>query len=142
MPALLKTTQIQEPSSATINLALDTSGGVTVGQNLTVTGNQSMTGTVVMGSPFTMRNKIINGAMVIDQRNAGASVTPTGTSYALDRWLYYCGGVSSKASVQRNAGGVTPPTGFSNYMGLTSLLIFCQSCRFRLILSWHILHNI
>jgi hypothetical protein len=35
MVAILKTTQIQEPSSATVNLTLDTSGGVTVGQNLT-----------------------------------------------------------------------------------------------------------
>lgn len=35
MTALLKTTQIQEPSSATVNLTLDASGGVTVGQNLT-----------------------------------------------------------------------------------------------------------
>lgn len=45
MPALLKTTQIQEPSSATVNLTLSTSGGVTVGQNLTVTGTTTLTGT-------------------------------------------------------------------------------------------------
>ena len=35
------------------------------------------------------RNKIINGAMVLDQRNAGASVTNPGTAalaYTLDRW--------------------------------------------------------
>jgi hypothetical protein len=35
------------------------------------------------------RNKIINGAMTIDQRNAGASVTNPGTAavtYTLDRW--------------------------------------------------------
>jgi hypothetical protein len=44
MVALLRTTQIQEPSSATVNLALDTSGGVTVGQNLTVTGTTTLTG--------------------------------------------------------------------------------------------------
>ena len=31
------------------------------------------------------RNKVINGAMVIDQRNAGAAVTPT-DAYVLDRW--------------------------------------------------------
>ena len=30
MPALLKTTQIQEPSSATVNLTLDTSGGLNI----------------------------------------------------------------------------------------------------------------
>ena len=38
MTATLKTSVIQEPSSATANITLDTSGGVTVGQNLTVTG--------------------------------------------------------------------------------------------------------
>jgi len=74
-----------------------------------------------MSSPYTMRNKIINGAMVIDQRNAGASVTPTtDLTYLLDRWLV---GLtqSSKFSVQQNAGSVTPPSGFSNYLGCTSL---------------------
>jgi hypothetical protein len=33
---------------------------------------------------FGMRNRIINGAMVIDQRNAGAAVTAT--TYCPDRW--------------------------------------------------------
>jgi hypothetical protein len=27
--------------------------------------------------------------MVIDQRNAGASVTPSGDGYLLDRWAYF-----------------------------------------------------
>ena len=67
------------------------------------------------------RNRIINGNMVIDQRNAGASVTPTADStYTLDRWMARLG-ISSKFSVQQNAGSVTPPTGFSNYLGITSL---------------------
>jgi hypothetical protein len=66
------------------------------------------------------KNRIINGAMVIDQRNAGASVTPTNTQYTLDRWT---SGVTqaSKFSVQQNAGSVTPPAGFTNYLGVTSL---------------------
>jgi len=34
----------------------------------------------------TMRNRIINGAMVIDQRNAGAAVTPATNTYLVDRW--------------------------------------------------------
>ncbi len=68
------------------------------------------------------KNRIINGAMVIDQRNAGASVTPASGSYvySLDRWTTYAS-QSSKMSVQQNAGSVTPPTGFSNYLGITSL---------------------
>ena len=69
------------------------------------------------------RNRIINGAMVIDQRNAGASVTITNTSditYTIDRWNVF-GSAASKFSVQQNAGSVTPPAGFSNYLGVTSL---------------------
>jgi hypothetical protein len=69
---------------------------------------------------FGFKNRIINGAMVIDQRNAGASVTPTDGQYVLDRWKQLQS-VASKYSVQRNAGSVTPPTGFINYLGVTSL---------------------
>jgi hypothetical protein len=74
-------------------------------------------------SPLVLRNRIINGAMVVDQRNAGASVTPTTTgaaNYTLDRWAAWLS-VSSKFSVQQNAASVTPPTGFINYLGVTSL---------------------
>jgi len=115
MVALLKTTQIQEPSSATVNLALGSDGTMTTGANMTVTG------TAVMSSPYTMRNKIINGAMTVDQRNAGASVTPTSDfQYTLDRWQARLS-VTSKFSVQQNAASVTPPAGYSNYLGVTSL---------------------
>jgi hypothetical protein len=58
--------------------------------------------------------------MVIDQRRAGASVTPTSTGYTIDRWQATVS-QSSKLSVQQNAGSVTPPTGFTNYLGITSL---------------------
>ena len=69
-------------------------------------------------SPFGFKNRIINGAMVIDQRNAGASVTPNGT-YTLDRW-YGDNTQTGKFTVQQNAGAVTPPAGFINYLGVTS----------------------
>lgn len=68
-----------------------------------------------------MRNRIINGDMRIDQRNAGASFTSTtNTTYVLDRWITFLS-QSSKFSVQQNAGSVTPPDGFTNYLGVTSL---------------------
>jgi len=68
-----------------------------------------------------MRNRIINGAMVIDQRNAGASVTATTAGlYTLDRWVTTAT-QNSKFSVQQNAGSITPPAGFTNYLGATSL---------------------
>ncbi|WP_288076463.1 hypothetical protein [Pseudomonas sp.] len=70
---------------------------------------------------LTGRNRIINGAMMIDQRNGGASVpTSSGSDvYSLDRWqLLYA--QTSKFTVQRNAGAVTAPAGYTNYLGATS----------------------
>ena len=64
------------------------------------------------------KNRIINGDMRIDQRNAGASVTPNG-SYTVDRWKFD-NSQTGKATAQQNAAAVTPPTGFKNYLGLTS----------------------
>jgi hypothetical protein len=70
-------------------------------------------------SSFGFKNRIINGAMTIDQRNAGASVTPSSSTYTLDRW-YALFNQASKFSVQQDAGAVTPPVGFSDYLGVTS----------------------
>jgi hypothetical protein len=67
-------------------------------------------------SQVGMRNRIINGAMVIDQRNAGASVTPTDGQYTLDRWNF---GLSqaSKLTTQQSS---TAPVGFVNSLLVTS----------------------
>ncbi len=78
-------------------------------------------------SPYVLKNRIINGDMRIDQRRAGASVTPTGDqTYTLDRWA---AGLSttSKYSIQQNAGSVTPPAGFTNYLGITSTSAYSVS---------------
>jgi len=72
-------------------------------------------------SSMGFKNRIINGAMVIDQRNAGAEVNPAvATTYYLDRWLVGST-VASKFKIGQNAGAVTPPTGYKNYLGCTSL---------------------
>ena len=63
------------------------------------------------------RNRIINGAMVIDQRNAGASVSNTGAvAYTTDRW--YSQGASS-AGVFSCQQVTDAPTGFSYSEKLT-----------------------
>jgi hypothetical protein len=70
---------------------------------------------------YGFKNRIINGAMVISQRNGTSSITPSsGFTYSLDRWQYGAD-VGSKVSIQQNAGSVTPPVGFVNYLGVTSL---------------------
>jgi len=70
-------------------------------------------------STFGFKNRIINGGMVIDQRNAGASVSETDGSFGVDRWQVYST-AASKFTLQQNAGSVTPPVGFSYYQGCTS----------------------
>ena len=65
------------------------------------------------------RNKIINGGMVIDQRNAGAATANTISGYTVDRWSVFQS-VTGKLVAQQNAGAVTPPAGFINYLGITS----------------------
>ena len=77
-------------------------------------------GSVFSPSSSLFKNRLINGDMRIDQRNAGASVTPTNAQYLVDRWF---AGLTqaSKYSVQQNAAAVTPPVGFTNYLGVTSL---------------------
>ena len=66
---------------------------------------------------YGFKNRIINGAMVIDQRNAGASVTnTTGYVYGLDRYSFI-GSSSSKFTFQQSS---TAPTGFVNSYLITS----------------------
>jgi hypothetical protein len=65
------------------------------------------------------RNRIINGDMRIDQRNAGAATANTISGYTLDRWAV-SQSTTGKLIAQQNAGSVTPPAGFKNYLGVTS----------------------
>lgn len=94
-------------STVRTNAILDASGGNTATIN-------SMTPTADSLQGF--RNRIINGAMVIDQRNAGASVTPTDGRYTLDRWIARLT-AASKYTVQQTT---TVPAGFSYSLKVTS----------------------
>jgi hypothetical protein len=98
----LAATNLKHASSASNNIVLDSSG------------NATFAGTPVPNSSF-LRNRIINGDMRIDQRNAGASVSISAYGYGVDRWGYQCfgGGVWSS---QRTT---TVPTGYTNSLGLT-----------------------
>ena len=101
----------KQMSTLATNAITDASGGNTA----TINGQ---TPTV---SNMAGRNRLINSDMRIDQRNAGASVTNDSADlkFAVDRTNIY-GAVSSKFTAQQNAGSVTPPAGFSNYLGCTS----------------------
>ena len=118
---------LQEPVTAsTLTLNLPSTSGTMVldggsptfaavtSTALTVNGNN-----ISAVNSMGFRNRIINGDMRIDQRNAGASVTPAALEYQIDRWRYFAS-QASKITMGQNQGGVTPPVGFTNYLGLTS----------------------
>jgi hypothetical protein len=101
----LSVTNLKNAASATNNLVLNPDGSVNISG-----------GTL---SPQTgFKNRIINGAMTIDQRNAGAAVTPVTTQYFIDRFFAQLN-VTSKFSTQQLT--ATPPVGFSRYLRVTSL---------------------
>lgn len=101
----VKVINVVHPSSATNNIVLDSSGNASVG------------GTMAMGSSF-MRNRIINGAMVIDQRNAGASVNGSGgtKTYPVDRFYSQIYNTTGNTTGQQSS---VAPTGFTNSMRIT-----------------------
>ncbi len=100
----------------------DTSGEIALQANgvtkakVTANGLQDANGNSLRGGMY--RNLIINGNMVIDQRNAGAEVIPANDAYTLDRWKYNSS-QASKLKVQQNAQAITGPLGFKNYLGVT-----------------------
>jgi len=93
--------------------------------SVTINGNGNLTfndGSVqnTSATGFGFKNRIINGAMQIDQRNAGAATANTINGYTVDRWAITQYANTGKLIAQRNAGSVTPPAGFTNYLGITS----------------------
>jgi hypothetical protein len=87
---------------------------------ITVDAKGRVTAASTVTAPVGFRNRIINGDMRIDQRNAGASVAVTANIYSVDRFFGYDISTSDKFTVQQNAGAITPPAGFTNYLGATS----------------------
>ena len=152
MPITLKSTgggsvSIDVPSTgATFTLTapannatiFTTDGGAITG-NVAFTSNNISIGGQTISPAVGMRNRIINGDMRIDQRNAGSAVTPTVSgTYINDRWRYATD-VASKFTLQQQqiaspqscdgnrytlsastASAYTPTVG--NYFGVTQLI--------------------
>ena len=106
-------------SLTTVDGSLISSGAITLTTQVTGTLPEANGGTGTTVGYCGFKNKIINGQMQIDQRNAGASYTPVQNGYSLDRWVCQVS-QANKFTIQQNAGSVTPPVGFKNYLGVTS----------------------
>ena len=76
----------------------------------TLNGNVSVTGTLSTPNTFGFKNRIINGGMVIGQRNAGAAVTAN-EGFPVDRFKLGFGNSTGAFSAQQTT---TAPAGFIN----------------------------
>jgi len=92
-------------SQINTNAILDASGGTTT----------SINGYTPTASNMAGRNRIINGDMRIDQRNAGASVTGNSV-YSVDRFYQVNNVVGCTYSVQQDS---SAPQGFTNSLKVT-----------------------
>jgi hypothetical protein len=96
-------------SNLKVNTINDASGG----------SNAVLYGVAAPANSMGFRNRIINGDMRIDQRNAGASVAiPTGTStYCVDRWQANKDTAGITLTAQQSS---TAPTGFKSSLLFTA----------------------
>ena len=93
-------------------LALDQ---ITPSTNLKIVGGVQLNDNSVISTfnSMGMRNRIINGSMDIDQRNAGSSQTITAgaaLAYTVDRWYAYCTGANVTAQRVANTGTAGSPS--------------------------------
>jgi hypothetical protein len=106
---------------------------------MTLDTNQNAIHTGYISAPntFGFKNRIINGGMVISQRNGTNTVTPADADYTLDRWRFFLS-QASKITMQQNQGSVTPPPNFAKYLGITSSSAYSvgSSERFSLMTSF------
>ena len=65
---------------------------------------------------YGFKNRIINGAMMISQRNGTTATSNGSNAYCLDRWAAYGNGVAKYTTTQ----STTAPAGFSNSLLVTS----------------------
>lgn len=107
-----------QPASpdGTVRLGVGNAGATTA-DVITASSTGVTIPSVSSSNTFGFKNRIINGGMVIDQRNAGASVSidQTGGTYTLDRW-YGRDDSPGAYSIQQVSDA---PTGFKNSLKIT-----------------------
>ena len=82
-------------------------------------GNSTVNTALGQGNASAMKNRIINGAMLISQRGTSfASSSVTNGDYQLDRWSTWCNNGSANATVAQSS---TAPAGFANSLLFTNV---------------------
>ena len=115
-------TTVRIPFAQGINSTLVTDSTSTTTGSIITAGGVGIAKTLFVGesinapNTFGFKNRIINGGMVIDQRNAAASQTFTAAAalaYSVDRWYGYCTGAN--VTGQQISGGTTPTVTQNRY---------------------------
>jgi hypothetical protein len=119
-PAVAGTVTVTLPTTTGTMLTTASSTGISGSAISSGTVAEAYGGTGTNTGYYGFKNRIINGAMVIDQRNAAASVSGTTGVYTLDRWTVQNNSGSARFNVQQNVNSVTPPAGYKYYLGITS----------------------
>jgi len=115
-PAVAGTVTVTLPSTTGTMLTTASSTGVSGSAISSGTVAEAYGGTGTSTGYYGFKNRIINGSMVIDQRNAGASVTPVNAQFITDRFEY----VSTQTSKFTSQQSSTAPAGFINSLLFTS----------------------
>jgi hypothetical protein len=106
-------------SGARTNLTAAKSGAnsdITSLTGLTTALTEAQGGTGTTTGYYGFKNRIINGAMTISQRNGTTATANGSNAYCLDRWAAY----GSSASKYTTTQSTTVPAGFSNSLLVTS----------------------
>jgi len=114
-PAVAGTVTVTLPSTTGTMLTTASTTGISGSAISSGTVAEAYGGTGTSTGYYGFKNRIINGAMVIDQRNAGASVNTAG-SFAVDRWFMQRGG----AAVFSLGQSTTVPAGAGFYNSIVA----------------------
>ena len=106
---------------ASIKLKGDTSGEVTISAP-SVAGTNTLelpatSSTLATQDSLGVRNLIVNGDMMIDQRNSGASNTSNSNTYMVDRFQFQMSNVTNVQNYQQVADA---PAGFNKSLKITN----------------------
>lgn len=109
--------KLQAPSSVTTNTTFTLPDGDGSADQVLKTDGSGQLDWVDQTAVAANPNLIINGAMTVDQRNSGSSLTvPSGGGHSLDRWAHYSA-QASKFTIQQST---ETPTEYKNSLLVTS----------------------
>ena len=118
----------------TVGTSMTSPGADGIAAVMSTTGTSSIVSTMTAANANTIlskmsytpshRNRIINGGMGIDQRNAGASQlfsTAGGLTYSVDRWYGYCTGANVTGARVAGSGNTLYRYQFAGYINVTGI---------------------